>query len=67
MKPLGHKWWLLKVKVDLYLSNIFQATYCYPKTQTKQTEMSEFRAEKDVLQGPCKENREAHAQKTQPP
>ena len=48
MKPLGHKWWLLKVKVDLYLSNIFQATYCYPKTQTKQTEMSEFRAEKGL-------------------
>ena len=48
VKPFSHNWWLLKVKVDLYLSNIFQATYCCPKTQTKQTEMSEFRAEKGL-------------------
>lgn len=36
---------------------------CLAHSKTKQTEMSDFGAEKDVLQGPCKENREAHAQK----
>ena len=35
---------------------------CLMQSEAKQDEMSEFGAEKGLLQGPCKENSVAHAQ-----
>lgn len=53
------QWWDSSVTEPEFL--------CLAHSKAKQTKMSEFRAEKDILQGPWKENREAHAQEIQPP